>query len=495
MSLELIGLITFGAGLYAAYRSTTMALTLLCCAGLLGAASAMAFGEANITPGHLSLAFLGLAVVIRRNGVGYATLSMQQGRAGILLAALCAWGFASSILLPRLFAGEIMVFPMNVDRKFINQEPLYPASANFNQAVYFVASLFIFAFVSSIARTNDMLRKAGGALIIAGALNVIIVAFDTVTFAVGATNILDFIRNADYSQNFAHKFMGIKRVTGAFPEASSFAMTSVGLFAFNFRLWRGGVRPEWTGPIALFTFFAILFAFSTTGYLALLAYLAVAYARVLMRADAGASLAPRSSINRVIFIALGPLVALAAATAIAIKPDLITPVVETFDQSITNKLGSASGVERTSWNMSGLENFFQTFGFGAGLGSVRTSSFLVGVLANLGVIGTVLYGVFFARLFLERNARHSRLADETSRQYVSAARAGCFAILVAAAVSSSSVDLGIHFYVMAGLVCGSLFYRRAPHPSWAGMPASQHELAARPGTPAAGPARQPAWRG
>ena len=493
MSLELIGIITFGVGIFAAFRSTTMALTVMCCAGLLGAASAMAFGEANITPGHLSLAFLGLAVVIRRNGIGYATLSMQQGRAGILLAALCVWGFASSFLLPRLFAGEIMVFPMNVDRKFINQEPLYPAGANFNQAVYFFAAFFIFAFVSSIARTNETLRKAGTALIIAGALNVVIVVFDTATFAVGAVNVLDFIRNADYSQNFAHKFMGVKRVTGSFPEASSFATASVGLFAFNFRLWRGGVRPEWTGPIALFTFFAILFAFSSTGYLALIAYLSVAYARVLMRSDAHASFAPRSSTNRIIFISLGPLTALSAATAIAIKPDLIAPIIETFDQSITSKLGSASGVERSSWNMSGLTNFFQTFGMGAGLGSVRTSSFLVGMLANLGIIGTALFSAFFARLFLESNARHSRLADETSRQYVSAARAGCFSILVAAAVSSSTVDLGIHFYVMAGIVCGSLFYRRVPQSAWAEMPSGQHEMAGH-GQPAAMPAGQPSYR-
>jgi hypothetical protein len=93
----------------------------------------------------------------------------------------------------------------------------------------------------------------------------------------------------------------------------------------------------------------------------------------------------RSSTNRAIFLSLGPLLVLAGATAVAIKPDLISPIVDTFDASITNKLGSASGVERTSWNMVGLRAFFETFGLGAGIGSVRTSSFLVGVLANLGI--------------------------------------------------------------------------------------------------------------
>ena len=464
MSIELIGLITFGLGVFAVMRSTALALTIACCMGLLGAASAMSFGGANITPGHLSLGFLVLAVLMRNRGFGYALVSMQGGRPGFILLLLVIWGFASAILLPRIFAGEFMVFPMNSDRKFIIEVPLYPAGANFNQAVYFAASLFIFAAVSSMARTNDMLKKAGTALIIASGLNLAIVVVDTATFAVGLTNMLDFIRNADYAQNFGHKFMGVKRVTGAFPEAATFATFSVGFFAFNFRLWRGGVRPEVTGLIALLTLFAILFAFSSTGYVALICYLAVAYARVLARSDGRRSLATRSSTNRVIFISLGPILALAAATAVAIKPDLIAPIVETFDQSITSKLGSASGVERTSWNMGGLNAFLETFGLGAGLGSVRTSSFVVGIIANLGIIGLFLFGLFFIRLFLEDNSKRSHFADDEARQYASAGRAGCFAILIAACVSSSTVDLGIHFYVMAGIACASLFYRRLPQP-------------------------------
>lgn len=466
MSIELIGLITFAIGVFATLRSSALALTLACCAGLLGAASAFSVGSANVTPGHLSLAFLVLAVLIRHRGFDFATLAMQRGRPGFLLLLLCIWGFSSAFLMPRVFAGEFMVFPMNSDRKFIIEVPLYPSGANFNQAVYFAAALFIFAAVSSFARTNDMLKKAGGALIIASALNLAIVVVDTLTFAIGATNVLDFVRNADYSQAFSHKFLGVKRVTGAFPEASTFAMFSVGLFAFNFRLWRGGIRPEITGVIALFTFFAILFSFSSTGYLALICYLIFAYARVMARSDGRRSLASRSSTNRIIFISLGPLVALAAAAAVAIKPDLLTPIAETFDQSITNKLGSASGVERTAWNMGGLRAFIDSFGLGAGLGSVRTSSFLVGIMANLGIIGLLLFGAFFFRLFLEDVSRRSRLADDESRQYASAGRAGCFAILVAACVSSSTVDLGIHFYVMAGIACASLFYRTGVQPQY-----------------------------
>ena len=465
MSLAVIGLIAFAIGVFSFFRSSSAALMAACCLGLLGAASAMAFGSANITPGHLSLGFLVLAVLARKNGFGYALASMQGGRPGFLLLLLVIWGFASAILMPRIFAGELMVFPMNADRKFIIEVPLYPSGANFNQAVYFASALFVFAAVSSLARTNEMLKRAGAAIIIASVVNLVIVLIDTATFAVGLTNALAFIRNADYSQAFSHKFLGVKRVTGAFPEASTFAMFSVGLFAFNFRLWRGGVRPQLTGLVSLFTFFAILFAFSSTGYVALMCYLAVAYARVMAKSDGRRSLAIQSSTNRLIFISLGPLAALAAATAVAIKPDLLSPILETFDQSITSKLGSASGVERTAWNMGGLNAFADTYGLGAGLGSVRTSSFLISILANLGLIGLLLFGAFFLRLFLEDNSRRAPHVDDEAREYASAGRAGCFAILMAASVSSSTVDLGIHFYVMAGIACASVFYRRAPQPN------------------------------
>lgn len=460
LGIELIGLITVVFGGIAVLRSSAMALTVLCCAGLLQAASAMAFGSANITPGHFSVAFFVLAIVIRENPFGYGVMAMQPGRPGLILAVLGAWAFASSILMPRLFAGEFFVFPMNTQTKRILEVPLNPAGANFNQAVYFIAGLVIFLAVSSMARTPQNLARAGMALIICTVLNLIIVLVDTVSFAIGASAMLDFMRNADYAQLFSHQFMGVKRITGSYPEASSFATASAGLFAFCFRLWRSGIKSELTGIVSLLTFFAIMFSFSSTGYVTVIVYLTFAYALTATGLDSKSPANPLSTTNRRMFVSLGPLLAMAAAVAVAVKPDLLDPIFQTFDRSITSKLDSASGVERSSWNMAGMRAFFETYGIGAGVGSVRTSSFLVGVLANTGVIGAILFAGFFYGLFRSKPELTAPLADEDSRVYASAARAGCFTILLAACVSGSTIDLGIHFYVMAGMACASLFYRR-----------------------------------
>jgi len=82
----------------------------------------------------------------------------------------------------------------------------------------------------------------------------------------------------------------------------------------------------------------------------------------------------------------------------------------------------------------------------------------VGVLANLGVIGALLFAGFFYQLF--KPAQTENMPPESdSMVIVSAARAACFISLIADCLSATSIDLGIHFYVYAGLICASVFYR------------------------------------
>ena len=85
---------------------------------------------------------------------------------------------------------------------------------------------------------------------------------------------------------------------------------------------------------------------------------------------------------------------------------------------------------------------------------------VVAVMGNLGVMGMILFACFFARLFLSKPERMSPGATIEMKQIASAARAGAFTYLVAASVSHGSIDLGIHFYVCAGIICASVFYTR-----------------------------------
>ena len=87
----------------------------------------------------------------------------------------------------------------------------------------------------------------------------------------------------------------------------------------------------------------------------------------------------------------------------------------------------------------------------------RTSSFIIGLPANIGIIGTLLFGMFFLRLFQPGKARLVTHEDYESRQIAAAARSACFAIVVAAAVSAGTIDLGIMFFAFAGIANAAVF--------------------------------------
>lgn len=461
MGIELVGLIILAFGGVAILRSAPMALSVLTVGGLLGAASAMAFGEANITPGHLSMLLFAFAVFIRPDFFKFSMMCLQPLRPGLYLLALSVWALVAGYLLPRIFAGEIMAFPLNATTWMRAQERLFPIGSNLYQSIYFAAGLIIFVGVSSMVRTNSMMQRAGLAVLIAAGCNIAFGIIDLVTFSIGQSDLLQFIRNADYAQAYKqYSMIGTKRVNGSFPEPSSFAATSVALFAFCFRLWRVGIRSKITGPLALGTLIAIFLSFSSTGFGALFVYLSFAYAAIALGTDRQGAPRLLTRPNRSSAIMAIPLSACALVVVIALRPDIVDSITGIFAGTFTDKLASDSGVERTAWNMAGLRVFVETYGLGAGTGAVRTSSFVVAVLANLGLIGALLYAGFLWGLFRAQPERGSPLADGESYQYAAAARGACFIYLIAASVASPSISLGIHFYIFAGMACASLFYRR-----------------------------------
>ena len=132
------------------------------------------------------------------------------------------------------------------------------------------------------------------------------------------------------------------------------------------------------------------------------------------------------------------------------------------DQSIVGKLASESGVERAKWNAQALINFSDTGWLGGGVGSVRASSFPVAVLGNIGAIGAATYGSFlFGLLFRRRN----RWTAPFPAACQSGARWACLTQLIAASVSGSFIDLGLPFYIFAGLACAG------PAPGHSAQPA------------------------
>jgi hypothetical protein len=127
------------------------------------------------------------------------------------------------------------------------------------------------------------------------------------------------------------------------------------------------------------------------------------------------------------------------------------------DVTVLDKLQSSSGVERARWTEQALVNFSQTHWLGAGVGSVRASSFPVAVLGNIGAIGAFTYGAFVLGVLWPRRTHWSEPYPAACQ---SAARWACFAELAGASASGSFIDLGLPFFIFAGIASAAPAVRR-----------------------------------
>ena len=86
-----------------------------------------------------------------------------------------------------------------------------------------------------------------------------------------------------------------------------------------------------------------------------------------------------------------------------------------------------------------------------GLGTVRTSSLPIALLANVGIPGTIFYVLFLATtVFGRRNPPHTFEADASI-----AARVACLALVIGDTLAAPNVEQGLVFYIFAGLACAS----------------------------------------
>ena len=140
--------------------------------------------------------------------------------------------------------------------------------------------------------------------------------------------------------------------------------------------------------------FTLLLSTSSTAYVSLLGFSLLVLAVCLSRSSTG-SATPR----QISFVGLTFLVVPILLLAAMLLSDLWSALANLFDATLVTKLKSPSGVERMLWNEQALVAFLDTVGWGAGVGSVRASSFIVALAAAVGLPGVFLFGAFLFRLW------------------------------------------------------------------------------------------------
>jgi hypothetical protein len=448
MNIEVFGIITLAAGLVFLVRPMSFAMPVFFVATLLGAAAAItlpSMGSANIPPAHLLLGFLALNLIRSREGFSQAAKELIFPRPGFWLLLVTIYVIFSAIFMPRLFAGLTYVYSVaRTDAgPGILLVPLGPVSGNITQTIYFIGSFACFLIFATFMRQPGAFRTAASAGLTCGIANLVFGALDLATFYSGTTEYMAFLRNASYRMLNDAEVMGFKRLVGSFPEASAYAYATLGMFAFSGKLWLRGVYDGVCGPVAVLSLAALAFSTSTTAYAGLgacVALFGVTSVIAVLRGPAPA--------NTLLFVVLSPVLAALFLMWLALHDEIWITVTTLVEKTLFTKLGTDSGVTRIAWNRQAFVNFSDTYGLGAGVGSVRASSFVAAIFGSIGIFGFVTYGAFL----WQTTARLQKpLADDVDDAVRAAARSACFGLMVAASIAGSFIDLGLSFFAFAAV--------------------------------------------
>jgi hypothetical protein len=445
-------------GLVALFGSFHTSVFIFSAISLLGAAAAMILsflGGANISPAHFLLIFFILKVAMSPATLTQASRNALFPNPGFWLVMATAYALVLTYVAPRLFAGATYVFvPVRSDdgQTGVTSIPLGPTSSNLTQMVYLVGDLLCFLVFSAIGSRPSMARTLAQVGLFIGALNICFAILDLVTYYTNTAELLSFMRNTTYRMLDDVETAGLKRIVGSFTEASSFASVTLGMTAFNMRLWRSGVFPFWTGTVTIISCILIALATSSTGYVGAGVFLSLQFAISAVQLLAG-----RANRRTVLFVCLLPLAVMVALSILALSPAASAFTSSFIDTTLLNKMSSDSGIERGAWNDQALVAFRDTYWIGAGIGSLRASSWLIAVPANVGVFGAILYFGFVAAVLTKKPASDSRFEAAVRAAFQDA----CLAALIAACLAASFVDLGLGFFSSAGFACSD-FSRREP---------------------------------
>ncbi|NOJ43699.1 hypothetical protein [Bradyrhizobium australiense] len=446
MTVELIGAIALVVGLIGLFARPSFIVYAFFGSTLLGAAAAFiltSLGGTTIQPAHLLLSFLAVRLLADRDTRIGALQAVYPGSPGFWLLVTVAYSTITAYLMPRLFQGQTLAYAVRAQgENYLSV--LGPTTSNLTQSIYFIGDCLCFLVLAGFGASEAGRRCLGRAALMCVILNLVFGVLDLATYATNTSELMSFIRNSTYSILSDNEAAGFKRIIGSFVEASSFGYWTLGYFAFATTLWLHGIGARLTLSLSILSFLALLFSTSTTAYVGLAGYLVVQFAIITINFLFG-----RIRREMVIFMMCTPFVLVVVGIAICLHDGSFAYFSELLNTFVLNKMSTSSGIERSRWNSQAIQNFIDTFGFGAGNGSVRASSFPVAVIGSLGILGAASYAMFLLSIWF----RKKNIVPSSVPAIQVAARSACLAWLIAATTSAGFIDLGLPFFAFAALSC------------------------------------------
>ena len=373
--------------------------------------------------------------------------ALQLRRLGYLALFLLT-GIVVTLIMPRLFQGQVVVFPMKYSYM---ADLLGPRQENFTQSGYVVLSVMtafaVFFMADEPGFTGSLLK----ALLAGGMVCIVTGLIDVAAASTGMESLLTPFRNAQYALlTNASVAAGARRVVGFTPEASAYGPMCVDFAAATGllrTLYAEGPQRMRATIVAISLVVMALLSTSSTAYGGL-AVLGLVYAGNWIRRAAFSSPLGQSGLMGELLVGLGAIIAL--LFVMVAYSNLLNPLFNLIDELIFNKPLSDSFYERSNWNNAAWNTVASTWGLGIGFGSARTSSWFAAVISNTGLIGAAFLGVFLVQTFARRSISRTPLSAEL----LYALKLSLVPALAMSSVDSPGPDFGIWMGVMFGAITG-----------------------------------------
>lgn len=421
-------------------------LELVMVGAVFAAAAVIVVGGYGVTPALVPAAlFLNLFLIQLCIGTRYpAERTVLVVMAPFI--AVVAGAIVSSFLMPRLFEGEILVWPQKISG-LPALMPLAPNSGNYTQDMYLLVNASL-AVAASFYLTRDGFapRRLLDVYFFSGLLVVFIAIWQFASNTLHVwypTNF--FLSNPGWALLSNESLGTLTRLNGPFSEPSALAgylCGSVSAAAWVILNGDKALLPRFT---LVFGLGIILLCTSATGYLTL----AILYGLMLLRTLFGTNAATRRRmlIGTIITCVLA---ALAIATIPLAAPG-VAQEAQTIFTSTINKQQSSSYADRTMADRDALHAMESSDGLGVGWGSDRSSSLVPGLCAAIGVWGILGLLWFSAGLIRHVTIAH-RLGDTGSRTVMRGCSAGLLGTLVATILSGPALTSPDFYLLLALLV-------------------------------------------
>ena len=447
MGLTQLGVILIPLCLMNAFRPDRL-LQFILVFSVFEAAAAIVLGSVGVQPGLAPATMLaGFVLLQLLLGAQYPGTGLAM-RSVLPFILTTAFAVATSYVMPEMFDGAVLVWPQKFMPGTNSVQPLHFSVYNLTQDMYLLANCVTLTVTALYTTSWNFGFRHLRTAYFAGAFMVVALSFWQLgSRLTGIYYPTDFLHsNPGWMLNGAQELGSAPRIDASFSEPSSLALYLAGvIYGCAWSFVRGDKRLS---NIVLFglALLSILLSTSSTGFITLI----VGVALLIIWSFLSRSAALLKRTWKMLIVLVSGFMIL-SVLALVLFPPLVNVVGQVIDSTI-NKSESASYQDRTGTDQTSLLLVGETFGFGVGWGSNRSSSLIPGILAGLGVPGTLLLAWFIVSLI--RAVLSARPKAVGSQGIIlDLFMASVIGQLVAACVSSPTIS-SPEFFAKLGIVIG-----------------------------------------